>query len=267
MCVWTCDLCSVFAKGSSHFSFGSGTRSCASSILTWAPVRTRDSSTETMLLTFSLLLFMWSDTGKSTTPTTTQPSRAAIAFTEPVSPSCVLVATPDYPVAAGQTVHLRCSSEPPSSSSSSFIWQRLQNQTWASVGYGAALTLTAAEQSGLYRCCAGNRTQSQNHTVFIVAAPPAADGYVGVAALVLSLIALGVSGAAVFWMGTQKCDVALPKADATKDFPLPKTAPKVTVTEPGDDGDVYMNYSNSSHAYTDLDPAKMAVSSVYSTLS
>lgn len=93
----------------------------------------------------------------------------------PVNSTCVLVATPDYPVAAGQTVQLQCSAEPLSPNASpSYVWQRLENDTWVAVSNGSDVTLAEPNQSGLYSCfdTRSRESVSQNHTVFIVAIPP-----------------------------------------------------------------------------------------------
>lgn len=86
-----------------------------------------------------------------------------------------LVATPDYPVAAGQEVHLHCSAF--NMPIVTWSWQHLENQTWLEVGIGTDLTLTKPEQSGLYHCSAETKSLqksvSPNHTVYIVSMPAA----------------------------------------------------------------------------------------------
>lgn len=82
-----------------------------------------------------------------------------------------LVATPDYPVDAGQEVKLYCRTV---IQTQSIIWTRhhLQNQSWENVGSGNLLILTEPKESGKYRCEIHNigteRRVSQNHTVYIV---------------------------------------------------------------------------------------------------
>lgn len=91
---------------------------------------------------------------------------AALFSTESNMPVLQLVATPDYPVAAGQSVVLRCSSSI-KPLSITFSWHHLQNRTWKNVSVGSELILTKPQQSGLYRCqdCI---LYSQNHTVYII---------------------------------------------------------------------------------------------------
>lgn len=89
----------------------------------------------------------------------------------PEMPSSVqLLATPDYPVAAGQRVSLHCSASH-IRASIIWTWQREVNQSWQTVGNGTDLILTEPEQSGLYRCC-GMRwmslVASNSHAVYIV---------------------------------------------------------------------------------------------------
>lgn len=88
----------------------------------------------------------------------------------PEMPSSVeLLATPDYPVAAGQRVSLHCSASY-SPASTVWIWERHENQTWQEVGSGTDLILTEPEQSGEYRCRAMRSifVTSNSHTVYIV---------------------------------------------------------------------------------------------------
>ncbi|KAA8582087.1 hypothetical protein FQN60_008827, partial [Etheostoma spectabile] len=77
-----------------------------------------------------------------------------------------LVATPDYPVAAGQKVDLHCRAF---TIPVSFMWswQRMENQTWQDVGTDRdMMTLTKPEQSGLYRC-RGKSNFTQMSMVFL----------------------------------------------------------------------------------------------------
>ncbi|MEQ2240690.1 hypothetical protein ILYODFUR_017798 [Ilyodon furcidens] len=85
-----------------------------------------------------------------------------------------LVATPDYPVAAGQHVKLSCNTINPSQT---ITWRRyrLQIETWENVSVGNVLILTQPQESGKYQCETHNTLNvlivSQNHTVFIVYIP------------------------------------------------------------------------------------------------
>lgn len=81
-----------------------------------------------------------------------------------------LVATPDYPVAAGQKVELHCRILPVPHHNI-WSWQRWQNQTWKDVGESDMnLTLTKPEESGRY-CCYSKASdrRSPEHAVYIVA--------------------------------------------------------------------------------------------------
>lgn len=85
-----------------------------------------------------------------------------------------LKAVPDYPVAAGQRVNLHCKSFN-TTSSVTWSWQRLQNESWTAVASGQDLTLTKPEQSGRYRCLArwglSQQRESTQHAVVIVSMP------------------------------------------------------------------------------------------------
>lgn len=91
-----------------------------------------------------------------------------------------LVATPDYPVAAGLTVELSCQTIIPSQN---IIWSRslLQNESWENVGSGKVLLLTEPKQTGTYRCEILNigKCVSQNHNVYIVSISTAGQMFSG----------------------------------------------------------------------------------------
>lgn len=92
-----------------------------------------------------------------------------------------LVATPDYPVAAGLTVELLCQTTIPSQN---ITWSRshLQNESWEYVGSGKVLLLTEPKQTGTYRCEIRNNgtvtCKSQNHAVYIVSISTAGQMWV-----------------------------------------------------------------------------------------
>nr|XP_020446627.1 uncharacterized protein LOC109955126 [Monopterus albus] len=179
-----------------------------------------------------------------------------------------LVATPNYPVAAGQTVKLHCSAVPMWDIS----WQHLENQTWQNVSADLDLTLTEPQQSGLYRCCAKNRVQqrriSPNHTVYIVAMQPTVGENLGITAFVLSLLALIINIAILFWLGWQRFGhILINSSTAAKGFPGPENSPTGGLPQTESERDVYINYTRTDHAYTDLDPANVIVDNVYSSLS
>lgn len=102
-----------------------------------------------------------------------------ISFISPLSPSpspeelsaLQLIAKPDYPVAAGQSVHLHCMALT-MPRNVSWSWQRWKNQTWQKVGNGRDLTLTEPDQSGQYCCFAKSNSTFQRaspgHKVYIV---------------------------------------------------------------------------------------------------
>lgn len=71
----------------------------------------------------------------------------------------------------GVTLHCNSSSIP---SSVTWAWSRLTDQGgWQEVGTGRDLTLTKAEQSGIYHCRAIgiHQERSPNHTVNIISLP------------------------------------------------------------------------------------------------
>ncbi|XP_071354809.1 uncharacterized protein [Trachinotus anak] len=181
-----------------------------------------------MLLGFFLLFFFCESTVTFLTtnrPNFTSLSIPSTTVTEMLSP-LQAVATPDYPVAAGQTVNLHCSAFT-MPKYVNWSWQHLENLTWQHVGSGRDLTLTQPKQSGLYRCCAKTwflQHVSRNLTVYIIAMQPTG-------------------------------------------FPGPEKAPKGDFQQTESDGDVYMNYTSTNQAYTNLDPTNMTGDNVYSSLS
>lgn len=95
------------------------------------------------------------------------PVISTLFFTETFPPLWV-VATPDYPVAAGQKVSLYCSSSI-ISGTGTWSWERLRNQSWEKQGNSRELILTKPEQSGEYRCCSSVvNCANQTHTVYII---------------------------------------------------------------------------------------------------
>ncbi|TDG98969.1 hypothetical protein EPR50_G00205710 [Perca flavescens] len=127
------------------------------------------------------------------------------------------------------------------------------------------MTLTKPEQSGLYRCRSGSNDSqvvSSDHTVYIVSVNATVGESLGIAAFVLSLLALSINFAILFWLGWQRFGATLTINTAAKGFPGPEKSPKGGLPPTESDGDVYMNYT--SQAYCDLDPTTV---SVYSSLS
>ncbi|XP_032356967.1 uncharacterized protein LOC116670504 [Etheostoma spectabile] len=227
-----------------------------------------------MRLSFFLLFFLCKRKVKSaTTWPTTYVSSTNISKTtageEKLSP-LQLVATPDYPVAAGQKVDLHCRAF---TIPVSFMWswQRMENQTWQDVGTDRdMMTLTKPEQSGLYRCRGkSNFTQmsmvSSTHTVYIISVNATVGEQLGIAAFVLSLLALSINFAILFWLGWQRVGATPTIKTAAKGFPGPEKSSKGGLPQIENDGDVYMNYT--SQAYCDLDPTTVSVDNVYSSLS
>ncbi|KAM9341534.1 uncharacterized protein ABDE67_015186 [Symphorus nematophorus] len=182
-----------------------------------------------------------------------------------------LVATPDYPVAAGQKVHLHCfASTIPNYVN--WTWQQLDlNQTWKVVHSGMNLTLTKPEQSGTYRCHAMARLSesvSATHMVYIISMHATVGEKLGIAAFVLSFLALIICLATLFWLGWQRLGDTLTTSNTTaKGFPGPEKSPKGGLPKTDCEADVYMNYTSTNQAYTDLDPTNMTADNVYSCLS
>ncbi|XP_047249015.1 uncharacterized protein LOC124884974 [Girardinichthys multiradiatus] len=182
-----------------------------------------------------------------------------------------LMATPDYPVAAGQRVKLSCNTTNPSQT---ITWQRyhLQSETWENVSMGNVLILTQPQESGKYRCETHNTLNvlivSQNHNVFIVSIPTTGEN-IGKAALVLSVLILIATIAGVLLLFWKRSNDDLSALNAPKkDVPAPSVViPKVLPPKDDPDGDVYMNYTSTTQAYSDLNPANMTGDDCYSTLS
>ncbi|XP_034530154.1 uncharacterized protein LOC117805735 [Notolabrus celidotus] len=185
--------------------------------------------------------------------------------------SLQLVATPDHPVSAGQAVHLHCSA----SSTPKLViwsWQSLKNQTWKDVGNKRDLTLSKPEQSGLYRCRAKSYSsswkKSLNHTVFIIAIQPTVGENLGIAAFALVLLVLMINLTVLSWMGWKKfgdkMNTTMTEAKVGAGHEKP---PKGGLQQTDTEGEVYMNYTNTNQAYSDLDPASMTDDNVYSSLS
>ncbi|XP_040917366.1 uncharacterized protein LOC121197707 isoform X2 [Toxotes jaculatrix] len=222
-----------------------------------------------MLFGFFLLFFFCVSTVElqstlwpihSTTDTTTVEAK--------LSPLEV-VATPDYPVAEGQTVSLHCSASA-TPASVNWSWQHLENWTWQAVSSSRDLSLTKPMQSGIYRCCAKSQLSqsvSHNFTVYIIAMKPTGEN-LGIAAFVLSILTLIVTVTILCWLAWQRPDHTLttPKT-AAKGFPAPEKAIKGGLPQTESDGDVYMNYTSTNQAYADLDPTNMTGDNLYSSLS
>ncbi|XP_031166062.1 uncharacterized protein LOC116057642 [Sander lucioperca] len=226
-----------------------------------------------MRLSFFLLFFLCKSKGTSTTTTMPITNVTSLNISNTTAAeeklySLQLVATPDYPVAAGQKVDLHCTAF---TIPVSIKWslQRLKNQTWQDVGTDRdMMTLTKPEQSGLYRCRSETSSSqesvvSANHTVYIISVNATVGECLGIAAFVLSLLALSINLAILFWLGWQRLGTTLTINTAAKGFPGPEKSPKGGLPQTESDGDVYMNYT--SQAYCDLDPT--TVDNVYSSLS
>ncbi|XP_039992270.1 uncharacterized protein LOC120794937 [Xiphias gladius] len=179
-----------------------------------------------------------------------------------------VVATPDYPVAAGQTVNLHCSAfDVPNFVN--WSWQHLQNMTWQEVSGSRDLTLTEPKQSGLYRCRAESRSSqrvSHNLTVYIIAMQPTVGENLGTAAFALSLLALIINLTILCWLCWKTLVDTLTNTAATG-FPESKKAPKGGLPQTENNADVYMNYTSTNRAYMDLDPTNITGDNVYSSLS
>ncbi|KAG7510671.1 hypothetical protein JOB18_027989 [Solea senegalensis] len=218
-----------------------------------------------MLLGFLLLSFVSESTVKSSTTTgyilATTTTTTTTMTDKPHLPLQAM-AIPDYPVAAGQPVTLFCSDF------SAVIWQHLEHATWQDVSHRGNLTLTQPEQSGLYRCRAEapSRPVSRNFTVYIVDVQPTSSDILGIAAFVLSLLALIIILTLLSWLGWQRFGGGTLSTPATevKGFPGPAKASKACSPESA--GDVYMNCTSMNQAYTNLDPTNMTADNVYSSL-
>ncbi|XP_034714885.1 uncharacterized protein LOC117936165 [Etheostoma cragini] len=227
-----------------------------------------------MRLSFFLLFFLCKRQVKSTTtlPKTyvSSPNISETTAKEEKLSPLQLVATPDYPVAAGQKVDLHCRAFT-IPVSVMWSWQRMENQIWQDVGTDRdMMTLTKPEQSGLYRCRGkSNFTQrsvvSSNHTVYIISVTATVGEQLGIAAFVLSLLALSINFAVLFWLGWQRVGATSTINIPAKGFPGPEKSPKGGLPQIESDRDVYMNYT--SQAYCDLDPTSVSVDNLYSSLS
>ncbi|KAI3367625.1 hypothetical protein L3Q82_026473, partial [Scortum barcoo] len=90
----------------------------------------------------------------------------------------------------------------------------------------------------------------------------------GIAAFVLSVLALVINIAILFWLGWQFLrDRPAHSNTAAKGFPGPEKSPKGGLPQTDSDGDVYMNYTSTNQAYSDLDLTNMTGDNVYSSLS
>ncbi|XP_028251763.1 uncharacterized protein LOC114427747 [Parambassis ranga] len=222
-----------------------------------------------MLLGY-ILLFLIDNTVKSQTthPITTTSVHTPTQMLPPLQ----LVANPDYPVAAGQKIILQCSALT-ILENVTWFWQRQQNHTWADVGTGMELSLTEPKQSGEYRCGAKRQSAepslSPSHTVYIIFTRASAGENLGIAAFVLSLLALMIIIAMILWMGWQALNLTIKTSiTADKGFPGPEALSNKGTPRINSDQDVYMNYiSNNQQNYTDLDPSSMTGDAVYSSLS
>ncbi|XP_061599740.1 uncharacterized protein LOC133462489 [Cololabis saira] len=226
-----------------------------------------------MRLVFLLILSLYESTNGQLQVTSTRfTSLTEISMTTKEKlPLLQLVATPDNPVAAGQTVRLHCSASP-MSAFATWSWQRLQNQTWKEVAVGRELILTEPQQSGVYRCHAesgfSQGSVSQNHTVLIVSMKATVAEKLGIAAFVLSLVVLISIIAGLLWLGCQSVGAtATPSSDRVKGVAAPEVTSKGGFPQVNCDGDVYINYTSNNHAYTDLDPTSKPADNVYSSLS
>lgn len=182
-----------------------------------------------------------------------------------------VVAVPDYPVAAGQSVRLHCSTGN-MSVHAIWFWQHLQSQTWKVVGNSSELTLTKPQQSGQYRCLAENwfsqKIWSPNHTVFIISIQATVGENLGKAGFTLSLLAWVFIIAIILWLSYERLGGTTTTSNtAVKGLPGPQTASKGGLPQSDSDGDVYMNYTSNNPAYSDLDPTNMTQDNVYSSLS
>ncbi|KAM7403230.1 hypothetical protein PAMA_003921 [Pampus argenteus] len=225
------------------------------------------------MLLFSFVLFLSKSTVTSQT-TTYWPTSSLITTTEAAEEKLSplqLVATPDYPIAAGQRVDMHCSAFT-APASVSWSWELWVNQTWQRVCIGRDLTLTEPEESGLYRCRAETllyqTSESPSHQVYIISIHATVGENLGIAAFVISLVALIINFSVLFWLGRQKfSNIPTTSNTAPKAFPAPEKAPKACLPQTDGDGDVYMNYTSTNQAYTDLDPANMTGNNMYASLS
>ncbi|KAG7224135.1 hypothetical protein INR49_019870, partial [Caranx melampygus] len=201
---------------------------------------------------------VYSDT--TTTAMTTATTEAAYLYVR-------AMASPEYPVAAGQTVKLYCSFVT-NMPTVSWYWQYQIKETWQDFGNMMNLTLTEPNQTGTYRCYAKAESigeMSNTVTVYIVAMQPTVGDNLGIAAIVLSVLALIMAITILIWWGLQKYGGTMTTTNtAVKGFPEPGKIPKGDFPQTGGDGDVYMNYTSTSQAYTNLDPTNMTADNIYS---
>ncbi|KAI9528843.1 hypothetical protein NQZ68_017442 [Dissostichus eleginoides] len=217
-----------------------------------------------MLRTFFLLLFLCESTAQSTTtewPTTTAAITTSLETstprmtTEGQLPFLQLVATPDYPVTEGRTVHLYCgpSTIPDSVNWSWKHWKTLENSQ--EVGNSRDLTLTRPKQSGIYQCFANNTvsgSMSSSHFVYITSTHTTVAEELGIAAFFFFLLALIVIFGILFWLGFQRLVATKTTSNtAAKGFPGTDKSPKGGFPPAESGGDVYMNYTGND--YTNLD--------------
>ncbi|XP_061699595.1 uncharacterized protein LOC133513155 [Syngnathoides biaculeatus] len=178
-----------------------------------------------------------------------------------------LTAIPDYPVPAGQNVSLYCSA-PNWPALKKWYWQRQEKEAWEEVAKGGNLTLTGPQQSGVYRCLAqSNQSErvSPSHAVYIISNCPTEN--VGIIALALSLLALIMNIAVIFWFSWQRFkDKGSPPNIGAKGFPRAGKEPKGGLPLAENAGHVYVNYSSTNLAYTDLDSTSVTPESTYSVL-
>ncbi|XP_017269069.1 uncharacterized protein LOC108234398 [Kryptolebias marmoratus] len=191
--------------------------------------------------------------------------------TEERLPALEIVATPDYPVAAGQDVHLNCNSSS-ISMPVTWSWQHLQDNSWKVVSNGKELTLTKPEESGMYRCQVVSRLNqirtSQARIIYIVSFKATVGENLGKAAFALSILSLAAIIAGLIWLGWQRFgDKPTALSTPNKSVSGPEIAPKACPPQADCDGDMYMNYTHMDRSYTDLDPANMSGDNLYSTLS
>ncbi|XP_043999417.1 uncharacterized protein LOC122846477 [Gambusia affinis] len=206
----------------------------------------------------------------SNSPTTTSHPRITNSTQVPVD--CPhLVATPDYPVAAGLTVELLCQTTIPSQN---ITWSRshLQNESWEYVGSGKVLLLTEPKQTGTYRCEIRNNgtvtCKSQNHAVYIVSISTAGEK-LGEAAFAFTILILIGIIAGLGWFCWERSGNKPSSSNAPKKNvpPPPEVIPKNFPQTSDADGDIYMNYTSSTQPYTDLNPSNLTGKDFYSTLS
>ncbi|XP_029973541.1 uncharacterized protein LOC115407302 isoform X2 [Salarias fasciatus] len=183
--------------------------------------------------------------------------------------SVLLEATPDYPVVAGQKVSLHCRAAP-KPANVTWSWRRWGNDLHDQSS--SELVLTEPGQSGEYSChvsILGGQTRGSNtHTVIIISIQTTVGERLGIVAFILSIVTFIITLGILFWMFWKRFDQKdTSSSPAAKSFTGPGTTTKGGLPDMGIESDVYMNYTNSNPAYSDLDPNSMADDSVYSSLS